>query len=436
MTFALFLAYIILTFLRPAEHIPAFRGWPIMDAASVLALCSSGVSLMRGHKGRSGAPQVALTVALVAWSGVTVLVSPLLSMEVFQHVLNFAKSSATAFILVVVNVTTVRRLRLVAGAMTMCGLFLSWQAVSTSREMAGEQLWDATTRDRSNGGYEGDVQSPQGTPSYGDRVFISGLFGDPNDLALTLVAMIPFALAMTRPARPVLRTVAMLLSTCALLYGIYVTRSRGGVLALASVVALLLRGRVGNALSGVAGALVLLGLLTAGFVGDRSMSIDASAEGRIDAWSAGLQMLKHSPLWGVGLGLFGEYHTRAAHSAFVQCFAELGIVGYLLWLALIIVTLDELAGIRSAEPSGREGKRWASATATAIVAFLVGGMFLSRAYDVVLFVLLGLGCAVGGTGISGGKSASRRSVVAWLYVVGAVAAGSIAGLWLYMRLVW
>jgi O-antigen ligase len=126
------------------------------------------------------------------------------------------------------------------------------------------------------------------------------------------------------------------------------------VLALATVVFLSFRHRFGHALSAVLSAVALTGLLLLGFAGSRSFSKDASFEGRTEAWYAGLQMLKDSPIWGVGLGFFRDYHERVAHNSFVHCFAELGLVGYFLWLAVIVLTVSDL-GQRPAvgRPGGR-----------------------------------------------------------------------------------
>ena len=47
-------------------------------------------------------------------------------------------------------------------------------------------------------------------------------------------------------------------------------------------------------------------------------------------WSAGLQNLKGSSVWGIGFSNFDGVNVKVVHSAYVQCFAELGIVSYVL----------------------------------------------------------------------------------------------------------
>ncbi len=153
-------------------------------------------------------------------------------------------------------------------------------------------------------------------------------------------------------------------------------------------------------------------------------------------WSAGLQSLKHSPVWGIGFRNFDTINVKAAHSAFVQCFAELGIVGYVLWLGLLLLTLDDLRLIHaSTNEEAADLRKWARAIQVSLIGFLVGSIFLSRAYDVQLFILIGLGTAIAELARRRGYLArNRRGVLNWIYILGGTAVASIIGYWLYMRL--
>jgi len=179
----------------------------------------------------------------------------------------------------------------------------------------------------------------------------------------------------------------------------------------------------------------VVALLGAGFVGSRSMSIDQSASGRIEMWSAGLQSLKQSPVWGIGFRNFEAVNVKAAHSAFVECFAELGIVGYVLWLGVLLLTLDDLRLIHaSTNQEAADLRKWARAIQVSLIAFLVGSIFLSRAYDVQLFILIGLGTVIGELARRRGYLVGSRPVLVWIYIVGLAAVSTIIGYWLYMRL--
>ena len=48
---------------------------------------------------------------------------------------------------------------------------------------------------------------------------------------------------------------------------------------------------------------------------------------RLGYWAEGLQLLRDSPLFGIGQGNFGLAIGNVAHNSFVHCFTELGVIG-------------------------------------------------------------------------------------------------------------
>ena len=442
MSFALFIVYLLMVFVRPAEHFVELREVPFMEIASILALVGAALAILMGSRPPLRAGQVSLLLSIVVWMLFTVVVTPASSSENFDKVLGFVKSATTAFLLVILNVTTVRRVRAVAFVLTIPAVFLAVRTASdyqthleeVSRNTRGDLETEGADTTWDSNEPSGEA-APKFAPDDEFRVMNKGLFGDPNDLALTLIAILPFTIALRRRASPVRNVLLVWLPVAVIIYGIYVTRSRGGVLALACVLGLLVRHRLGNSLSLATAGIAVVGLMGAGFVGSRSMSMDQSAEGRVEMWSAGLQNLKGSPVWGIGFSNFDGVNVKAAHSAYVQCFAELGIVGYILWLALMMVTLDDLRQIHAtAQPEDADLKLWGRAVQVSLIGFLIGAIFLSRAYDVQLFILLGLGTAIGDVARRRGYLKGSRSLLVWIYSVGGVAIGSIIGYWLYMRL--
>jgi hypothetical protein len=117
------------------------------------------------------------------------------------------------------------------------------------------------------------------------------------------------------------------------------------------------------------------------------------------------------------------------------------MVGYLLWLGLILVTLDNMNAAQAwasrseaGDASAVELHRWSRAVFDSLAGFLVGAAFLSRTYDVFLFVLFGLGAAIGEQARHRLGMEHGRSLLTWLYVLSFSAVASIIGIWLYMRL--
>ncbi|MDW8130623.1 MAG: O-antigen ligase family protein, partial [Bryobacterales bacterium] len=177
-------------------------------------------------------------------------------------------------------------------------------------------------------------------------------------------------------------------------YGLVLTRSRGAAIGLAVMIALAVRDRLGKTGAWVMSALIAAGLLAANFGGARALSLrEASIAGRLEAWSAGLQMLKNSPLFGVGFRAFTDHHELTAHNSFVLCFAETGMAGYFLWLGLLVATardLNILSGLSAAEPAQAEARRWARAVRLAYYTFLATSWFLSRTYIPTLYLLIAM----------------------------------------------
>src|SRR5258705_278562 len=68
-------------------------------------------------------------------------------------------------------------------------------------------------------------------------------------------------------------------------------------------------------------------------------SKEQSAQGRIAAWSEGLQMFKRNPVIGVGYGMFTNSYPLTAHNSFVLSFAETGLIGAYFWVGLLYVSL-------------------------------------------------------------------------------------------------
>jgi len=138
-----------------------------------------------------------------------------------------------------------------------------------------------------------------GTQSAGGRVRFRGTMEDPNELALFVAAVVPLALAFHERRRSALRlgllaAAVALAGTCALL-----TQSRTGQLAFLAVLGVYLVSRLrwrGLAL-GLACAVPIL------LLGGRDTEeAAASTLSRLEAWEVGLELLRGSPILGVGLG--------------------------------------------------------------------------------------------------------------------------------------
>lgn len=472
MAFALYLGVLIITFLRPAELFPALEGYEIVAVVSVAALGGACVAVITGRGPTLQAPQLYLVVLLTLWVAFSLIASQLwLGGALYVFVMLWS-SSALIFLLTALNVVTLGRLRITAGLIALLIVFTGAQGVyayhfgdglaSRFLMYQGINLEEAALR-MSAEQIEEAVAYLLGTGDVVIRIRGLGFLNDPNDLAQALVAALPLLLCLRRPGRAAFNLLTVWIPVAATVYALSLTRSRGGLLALIAVMFLLFRKRLGRMLSMLLSAGGLAGLLLMGFVGGRQLSMDESSMGRAEAWLEGLYMLAASPIWGLGYGSFADLNYLVAHNSFVHCFAEVGLVGYFIWLMLIVLTLSHLAAVArgSPETEGEKGdpteetgagdeseetvederteneeeelSRWAEASLISLAGFLVGSLFLSRTYSTMLFLLLGLSVAVVDVARAADWEVERREPIFRILQVGTIEVASILFVWLTVR---
>lgn len=228
------------------------------------------------------------------------------------------------------------------------------------------------------------------------RLRSTGQFNDPNELCLILVVAIPLCLyfASDRRGGPF----AYFWWAPVLLFGyaLWLTHSRGGFLALVLGAMMLLRSRFGWTRTLLLGG-ALLPVLFIAFAG-RMTSISADAEtgqSRIQIWSDGLQLLREHALTGVGYEEFAPLVGKVAHNSFLHCFAELGVVGGLLFLGAFYYALRHLLtlGGRGVIVVDPELRRLRPYLVGAVGGFVAGMLSLSYCYFTPTFMILGLATA-------------------------------------------
>ena len=229
-----------------------------------------------------------------------------------------------------------------------------------------------------------------------------GIIGDPNDFGQFLLVSIAFAGYFLTRSSIAIRLFIVTPTIGVLLLGLYMTYSRGAALAMVALVGVILIRKFGKALTGAVGGPVLVLVMTAGLLGGGRVigAADSSAGDRILAWSEGLKMLSSSPIWGIGFNRFTDLHERTAHNSFVLSFSELGLLGYFGWLGLIVIAVSQLVKLSTliAISKDQQFKSTYYTLVNALVVYLVCALFLSRTYDVTLYIILGMIGALRGIG--------------------------------------
>ena len=234
---------------------------------------------------------------------------------------------------------------------------------------------------------------------------LSGIYDNPNDLALVIDLVVPFVIAFLIGTRSILKKTLCSLLLCAMAYAVLLTSSRGGLLALLLAVGVSLWefGVKGprKALLVFAGlgmvALLLASLTTR--VGERLRSISRpsgdqsayeSAQNREAIFWRSLYVTAEHPLFGVGSGNFpalsGSWHV--AHNSFTELSAEGGILALVLFLLMVGRSFRNLRYARLSSSDRPEVLIWAGALRASLAAFILGACFGSYEYQFLPYFLM------------------------------------------------
>lgn len=284
-----------------------------------------------------------------------------------------------------------------------------------------------------------------------------GPFPDSNFWGRHLVLAMPLSWALAHRAWRIDlrgRAVAWGGVTLVLMAGIYLTQSRGTLLAVGAAAVLWL------VIAGMPAKLAVLlpamfAMLLIPGIGNRfvaliadvsggSHGVDPSVLGRKASQEIAWAMFEQRPLFGYGPGTFSdaiaEYAGRvptvvhdeiiAPHNLYAQLAAESGWFGLITWIVMIAGFLTLLA-VRIAAHPGRD-RGLVAAVFTGIVAWSIASLFLHLAYFRTLGLLLALACALCSTAPVGRVGVRRlvNTTARWsgAVVIGAVAAGGILSL--------
>ena len=366
-TFILTLVYVALVYLRPQEYVASLKDAPIL----AITLAAAGVAWIFTANKRVDTPQHPILIAFTVLLGLSVAASGWLGGAV-PAMLDFLPGVVLFFLVATSTSSPGRHYAF----MVLLGLCSTVMAVHGIDQAAHGTGWSGATL------------------SEGSRITYVGIFNDPNDLALAFVMAIPMIGYCMAHTRSRLLKAAWAASFATVVYGVYLTNSRGGMLAALALGLVYATRRFGTALGICAAG---LGLAAISLLPSRLDKLDAdeeSAAGRVDAWYAGLDMLLHHPILGVGKGNFVEHNSLTAHNSLVLVAAETGLAGYYLWLCF--VGLSFYMVYRLARAPAQEGapddpvRPIARTYCYSMLGFFVAAFFLSRSYVILLYLLCGL----------------------------------------------
>lgn len=255
------------------------------------------------------------------------------------------------------------------------------------------------------------------------RFELYGSMFDPNDTAYLLLTLFPLCLFYLLFDQGITKKIIGIVAIFSSIAVILLTGSRGGFLGLAAVLAILLFTRIVDI--NKSNKVFLILLMGAGyfFMADkidieRFLSLtDVSSDynmteegGRIAIWEGGLRMALAHPLTGVGVECYpfalyldregvnasylGWQHT---HNSFLQIAAEMGLIGFFIFILLILQTL--ITFLRASKITVKKGeaceiKVLAGLMLLGFVGQLVSGFFLTHGYSNYFTLYFALGAVI------------------------------------------
>ncbi len=367
--------FICLVFLRPWEvagdnplllSLPRITGL-LTIVGTVAAFYRSDLKRLRFGRGQW------FLVAFAAWTLLTTFVGPNPG-DQQQEYFDIFFRALIVFFLIVAVVRTERDLALfrhiylwsIAG-LAVVSIYLSW-----------DQLWSSASDST-------------------DRLHAIGSLENANDLAAVMVIGIPFALRrFSEGSRRPLIWIESSFFLVITLMALYLAQSRGALLALGAggIGWWILRSKRRWLAVGLGVLIIAAATPFANEVLRRdSEDLQESKASRLNYWNAGLKMVLHNPLFGVGFARYPkeyqsysgdgeqfEFGERTAHSTWILALAETGIPGLIFLLGFVFSVIGMAKRIIPYEPD----------LFVSLVAYLIAISFLSHTYVLYPYLLMGL----------------------------------------------
>jgi len=234
-------------------------------------------------------------------------------------------------------------------------------------------------------------------PRLGGPVPINGggMYGDENAYAVLFVTGCAFLFYMIKTFQFKILQYAILPVIFFSWHAVFLTGSRGGLLALAGA-CIAVGYRMKSKILGIG----ILVALVAAFVwqGGNMMKERSETMGRIEAWEAALKMMQKHPVFGVGIGnflkaypLFSGNQPRVTHNTFFQLAAESGVLAGLLYLFMSLYPIYYGLKGRGHELSQNQTLNLVRDSITAgMCGFFISALFLNLATYEILYYLIAL----------------------------------------------
>jgi O-antigen ligase len=119
-------------------------------------------------------------------------------------------------------------------------------------------------------------------------------------------------------------------------------------------------------------------------------------DGRVEIWKRGLRMIKEDPFTGVGIGNFttadGLMRTLPgrwmnAHNSPLQVAAEIGLLGFVFYIVLLVRMFRTSNQLRKAPPD-KDMALIGNALVLTFIGYAVTGFFLHAGFATIFYILI------------------------------------------------
>ena len=245
----------------------------------------------------------------------------------------------------------------------------------------------------------------------GGRAGAYGMYENHNDYSFIIVQTLPFYFIYWRTEKGFLRRTLLAAATLGSVLGIFMSLSRGGMMALVLEAALIVMFTMTRRSQLILLPLVCLigaGAISYQYVkraqnqGDSYTAEDAESS-RWELWQAGGNMIKTHPFLGVGSRSFGENSTsygeishdnlgKNAHNTFIEAAATTGLLGLLALVKMLLAALKELRRKVTVQASEWE-LNTRKATLVALYTIIFRSLFDAKSWDWSYYVLISIALA-------------------------------------------
>lgn len=240
----------------------------------------------------------------------------------------------------------------------------------------------------------------------GDRIkgLLGGMFGNPNDLALHFVTMVPIAVGLMFASKRIYGKVIFAAVGIMIVMANVVTFSRGGFLGLLATAVVLVwkLGRNHRVATAIIAPLCFAIFIAAapGNYGSRLLSIFVrdldpmgTANTRQEILNRSILVSLRNPITGIGMGNFHSVslHETVTHNAFTQVSAEMGTAALIVYLMFLTAPIRRLRRVEREASDERLSFYYylSIGLQASLVGYMVSAFFASVAYQWYAYYLVG-----------------------------------------------